>query len=160
MRETILWVLLSLLLMGSTVQAQHSIAREWNEILLESIRSDYARPTIHARNLFHISMAMYDAWAVYDSKTSTYFLGQTVDNYICPFNGISIPGNIEAAQKETLSYAVYRLFINRFKYAPGYTQLKINYDNFMVDLGYDINFTSEDYSTGSPAALVNPLILH
>ena len=49
-----------------TGNAQHTVARQWNEVLLESIRSDFARPPVHARNLFHISMAMYDAWAVYD----------------------------------------------------------------------------------------------
>jgi hypothetical protein len=44
-------------------QAQHSVARKWNEVLLEAIRNDFARPTVHARNLFHISTAMYDALA-------------------------------------------------------------------------------------------------
>jgi len=94
---------------------------------------------------------------VYDSKTSPYFLGQTVDNFSCQFNGIAIPQDIEAAQKETLSYAAYGVLNNRFRYAPGYTQLRINYDNFMAAQNYDINFTSTDYSTGSPAALGNYL---
>ena len=38
----------------------HSIARKWIDILLESIRNDFARPPVHARNLFHISAMMYD----------------------------------------------------------------------------------------------------
>jgi len=157
MKKTILWIILSVFFIGKDVQAQHSIAREWNEILLESIRLDLARPTIHARNLFHISVAMYDAWAVYDTKASTYFLGQNVQNFNCPFNAINIPTNIEAAQAETLSYATYRLLINRFKYAPGYSQLIVSYNNFMNTLGYDINFTSTNYATGSAAALGNYL---
>ena len=41
----------------------HSVARLWNEQALEAIRRDYARPTIHARNLYHLSVAMWDAWA-------------------------------------------------------------------------------------------------
>ena len=45
--------------------AQHSVARQWNGALLETIGSDYADPTIQARNLFHTSIALYDAWAVY-----------------------------------------------------------------------------------------------
>ena len=36
-----------------------SVARLWNEVLLYSIRNDLARPTVHARNLFHVSTAMY-----------------------------------------------------------------------------------------------------
>ena len=45
---------------------EKSISRLWNEILLDAIRGDFARPTLHARNLFHTSVAMYDAWAIYD----------------------------------------------------------------------------------------------
>ena len=30
-----------------------SVARIWNEVLLEAIRNDFARPTVHARNLWH-----------------------------------------------------------------------------------------------------------
>ncbi|TNF31616.1 MAG: hypothetical protein EP314_00730, partial [Bacteroidetes bacterium] len=51
---------------------QHSVARRWNEVLLEAIRNDYARPTIHARNLFHTSVALYDGWAVFDPVAETY----------------------------------------------------------------------------------------
>ena len=40
-----------------------SVGRAWNDVLLEAIRNDFARPTVHARNLFHISAAMYDAWS-------------------------------------------------------------------------------------------------
>ena len=44
----------------------HSVARQWNELQLQAIRKDYAFPTIHARNLYHVSVAMWDAWAAYD----------------------------------------------------------------------------------------------
>ncbi|MFM2228550.1 MAG: hypothetical protein RL664_1893 [Bacteroidota bacterium] len=46
-----------------SMQAQeYSVARQWDEVVLQAIRNDNARPTIHARNLFHIHAAMYDAW--------------------------------------------------------------------------------------------------
>jgi len=109
MKKLILCLLFPLLITYQNSNAQHSIARGWNEVLLESIRLDRARPTVHARNLFHISAAMYDSWAVYDSNASTYFLGQTTDGFYVPFDGITIPGNKLAAQQETLSYAVYKL---------------------------------------------------
>ena len=41
---------------ASNAYSQVSVAREWNEILLEAIRNDYARPTVHARNLYHHSI--------------------------------------------------------------------------------------------------------
>ena len=36
----------------ATVSATESVARQWNELLLESIRNDFARPTVHARIFF------------------------------------------------------------------------------------------------------------
>ena len=42
-----------------------SAARRWMEVLLQAVRDDFARPTVHARNLFHLSAAMYDAWAAW-----------------------------------------------------------------------------------------------
>jgi hypothetical protein len=41
-----------------------SVARQWNEVLLEGIRHDLARPTVHARNLSHASVMMWDSWAI------------------------------------------------------------------------------------------------
>ena len=38
----------------------------WDEALLDAIRRDVPAPTVHARNLFHTSAAMWDAWAAYD----------------------------------------------------------------------------------------------
>ncbi len=45
----------------------HSTARIWNELALQAIRQESPRPTVHARNLYHLSAAMYDAWASYDA---------------------------------------------------------------------------------------------
>jgi len=58
-----------------------SVARLWNEVLLESIRSDFARPTVHARNLFHTSIGMYDAWAAYDETAETYCLSSAATSF-------------------------------------------------------------------------------
>ena len=33
---------------------EHSIARQWDEVLLDAIRRDTPRPTVHARNLYHL----------------------------------------------------------------------------------------------------------
>ena len=50
---------------GVSPEEDASAARRWNEALLQSIRNDFARPVVHARNLFHVSAAMYDVWAAY-----------------------------------------------------------------------------------------------
>ena len=62
-----------------------SVARLWNEVLLFSIRNDLARPTVHARNLFHISAAMYDAWAIVNEEGSPYLIGNNVNGFYSEF---------------------------------------------------------------------------
>ncbi len=139
----------------SSLNAQHSVARDWNEVVLFGIRNDYARPTVHARNLFHTSAAMYDAWAVFDSIADPYFLGQTVDTFNCPFNGFTTSEDLDSARQEAISYAVLRLIIHRFANSPGAFAIQNEAYGLMVDLGYQPYFLGDDYSTGDPAALGN-----
>ena len=136
-------------------QNEPSVARLWNEVLLSAIRTDYARPTVHARNLFHTSIAMYDAWAVYDDRAETYLLGNTVGEFTCPFEGISTPRNTHRAREEAISYAMYRLLHERFRLSPGARTTIARIDAVLKDLGYDKAVTGTDYSTGLPANLGN-----
>lgn len=150
-------LLLVVLLNADVFPQQHSVARRWNEVLLEAIRNDFARPTVHGRNLFHTSVALYDSWAIFDPVAETYMLGKVVHGFDCPYNGIASPVDVQAAQEETMSYAAYRLLSHRFANSPGATGSQFRFDTLMTNLGYDINFTSVDYSNGSYAALGNHL---
>ena len=49
-----------------TADPTKSVARLWDEAILDAIRRDIPRPTVHARNLYHLSAGMWDAWAAYD----------------------------------------------------------------------------------------------
>ncbi|WP_208103851.1 FG-GAP-like repeat-containing protein [Flagellimonas ochracea] len=138
-------------------ESEHSVARQWNEVLLNAIRWDFARPTVHARNLFHTSMAMYDAWAIFEDKAETVFLGKTFGGYSCEFEGIVEPADVEDASEEIMSYAMYRLLNHRFAESPGATATLQITNNLFSSLGYDSNMTSTDYSSGSYAALGNYL---
>ena len=137
------------------VFAGHSVARQWNEVLLDAIRNDFARPTVHARNLFHVSVAMYDAWAVYDSEARPYLIGSTLGQYACEFEGVPIASDIQAAREEAISYAAYRVLIHRFLASPGAADSLASFNGLMDALGYDVLVTSTDYRSGSPAALGN-----
>lgn len=159
-RWTVTGLFIALLMAGcvsgsSNKASQPSIARQWNEALLSAIRMDFARPTIHARNLFHTSSAMYDAWAAFDPVAETYLLGKTLGGYTCAFNGLPAPVHAETARKEAISYAAYRLLSHRFKDSPGVFQSQPKFDLLLSDLGYDASVTSTDYSNGSAAALGN-----
>ena len=93
-------LLAALLAPLAMAHAQHSVARQWNDALLDAIRVDYARPTVHSRNLFHASVAMYDAWAAYDATAETYLLGQSVSGFFCSFSGVPTPSNVAAARDD------------------------------------------------------------
>ncbi|MEJ8566734.1 vanadium-dependent haloperoxidase [Elongatibacter sediminis] len=122
--------------------AEHSVARLWNEALLEAIRNDFARPTVHARNLYHLSVAMWDAWAAYDPRAQGVITNASMN-----------PGRNEAAREETISYAAFRLLTWRFAQSPGAADSLQSFVDLMVELGYDPDFTSTEGD--SPAALGN-----
>ncbi|MCC6462237.1 MAG: T9SS type A sorting domain-containing protein [Saprospiraceae bacterium] len=142
-------------LLATQAFAQPSIARIWNEAMIQSIREDFARPPVHARNLFHISLAMYDAWAAYDTIAEPYLLGKTVGGYSCVFDSVPVPADVESARRMAISYAAYRLLVNRFQYSPNSFVTQLRLYNLMISLGYDVNFTSTNYQSGNPAALGN-----
>jgi len=136
------------------VQAQHSVARQWNEKVLEAISNDLARPTVHARNLFHTSLAMYDAWAVYSDSADTYLLGKAVHGFENTLIPVPRPTDVKKAQETAISYAVYRLIRHRFAKSSRAEFIFEDVDNFMVSLGLDPNYTNENYVCG-PAAMGN-----
>mgnify|MGYP001394869291 CR=1 FL=1 len=139
-----------------SVAGNASIARLWSEVLLSAIRKDFARPTIHARNLFHTGIAMYDSWAIYDTGTSdTFLLGKAMGSSFTSFSGFTNLGNASENRSKTLSYAVYRLLKHRFKNSPGAIKSLALFDLLMDQMGYDKNFTSTDYSTNDPEAMGN-----
>jgi hypothetical protein len=152
MRKYTVLVFLCLLVVSATAQ---SVARQWNEEVLNAIRNDFARPTVHARNLFHTSVAMYDAWAVFDPYADTFFLGKTVGDYTCPFNGFSTSENVSEARNKAISYAVYRIILHRFENAPRRTEILESVTSLMAQLDYDVSNTSTNYENGDAAALGN-----
>lgn len=155
-RKFLFYLIISISLLNTNgILSQHSIARQWNEQLLDAIRLDLARPTVHARNLFHSSVLMYDAWAIFDDSARTYFLGKTLGEFTTNYTPISSPSNKDLATQEVLSYAVFRLLNHRFSNSPNAEETLNKFESFFDSLGYDKNFTATDYSTGSLAALGN-----
>ena len=136
--------------------ADISVARMWNEVLLDAIRNDFARPVVHARNLFHVSAAMYDAWAAYQPTASTYYYGKNLNQIPC--DSAPATRNVEnttRAQEISLSYAAYRLIRHRFEDSPGRIAIAENARTLMsaveVDPGIDLTdfesiATDEDYA--------------
>ncbi|MEY3850323.1 MAG: hypothetical protein RJA38_764 [Bacteroidota bacterium] len=150
----IFFILVNFVCVTSNAQ-EFSVARQWDEVVLQAIRNDNARPTIHARNLFHIHAAMYDAWALFDDNAKTYLIGQELNGFTSNFNGIVAPSDIQVAQEKAISYAAYRLIVNRYQFSPNWINTLTMANFVMVGLGYNTSITSTDYSDGDPAKLGN-----
>ncbi len=121
-----------------------SVARQWDEELLSAIRRDNPRPPVHARNLFHLSIAMYDAWAAYDA---------TAKPYLTPEHATST--DVERDRATAIGFAAYRVLSERYSaaLALGADASQASFDARLAALGYDQDFVSTDGS--SPAALGN-----
>lgn len=120
----------------------HSVARVWDEALLDAIRRDTPAPTVHARNLFHTSVAMWDAWAAYDPTAEGYFIKEKLQ-----------ADDVEAARDTAMSYAAYRLLLHRYSIAAGLQETFDELTSTMKSLCYRIDYVSTEGD--SPAALGN-----
>lgn len=156
-------VLAPVLLLSAAASAgatpEHSVAREWNEALLDAISVDFARPVVHARNLFHVSAAMWDAWAAYDDQADPYlhFERQSA-------------ADPQAAREAAISHAAYRVLRHRFASSPGNDpEDPDDPDNtlnrlraLMLDLGYDPDFNSTVGDAPEPLGIriANTYIAH
>jgi hypothetical protein len=119
-----------------------SVARRWDEALLDAIRRALPNPPVHARNLFHVSAAMWDAWAAYDPQAAGYFVKEK----------LTAP-DVTAARDEAISYAAYRVLTSRYIKAVGADQSLSEFDDVMDSLCYPLTVTTTDGN--SPAALGN-----
>ena len=140
---------------GAPAQPHHSVARKWNEVLLQAIRNDFARPTVHARNLFHTSAAMYDAWSAVTSSGDLWLLGRERAGETCSFDGFADAEDVQAAARAAISFAAYRMIRHRFRDSPGIADTYRDTDTLMQALSLDHGLDSLAYQSGSLEALGN-----
>ena len=102
-----------------------SIARIWNDAALDAIRRDLPAPGVHARNLFHVSVAMYDAWAAYETEADGYVVHEKV-------------GALDvAARRAAISHAAYRVLRTRYAVSVSSAVILAELDLTFSALGYD-----------------------
>src|SRR3989442_3757148 len=109
-KATLAFVLICSSTVVTRASAAQSIARVWDEQILSAIRIDTPHPPVQARNLFHLSVAMYDAWAAYDPVAIGYLYRR---KHTAPGQS---PADISAVRREA-SYAAYRLLKERYVYS-------------------------------------------
>src|SRR5947207_6691755 len=126
----------------SPAHAQWSVARLWDEALLDAIRRALPNPPLHARNLFHTSVAMWDAWAAYDPDATGDL-----------FTEKHTAGDVAAARDEAISYAAYGVLSARYIKAVGGDESLSEFADLMDSLCYPVTVKTTDGD--SPAAIGN-----
>ena len=119
-----------------------SVARVWDEVLLNLIRQVVPAPTVHARNLFHVSAAMWDAWAAFDDSADGYFVTDKLE-----------AGDVTFARETAISYAAYRILLWRYANVADLATASDELDATMASLCYRTDYASTD--GGTPADLGN-----
>jgi Na+-translocating ferredoxin:NAD+ oxidoreductase RnfD subunit len=126
---------------STSIRPGRSVARIWDAAAL-AVDPGRDDPAVQARNLFHLSAAMWDAWSAYEPKGTGYFLTEKHRT------GDPLP-----AQEAAISYAAYRLLLWRASYGPNMAAAFHRLTTTMRSLCYQPGFVSK--RGDSPAALGN-----
>ena len=118
-----------------------SVARIWDDAAL-AVDPGSDNPAAQARNLFHLSAAMWDAWAAYEPKGSGYFVTEK-----------HRAEDVLAAREAAISYAAYRLLLWRASYDANMGRAFDRLTATLRSLCYQPGFVS--VRGDSPAALGN-----
>ncbi len=119
-----------------------SVARTWDEQLLTLIRQVVPAPGVHARNLFHLSAAMWDAWAAYDPQADGYFVTEKLQ-----------AGDVKTGREAAISYAAYRILAWRYATVTDLPAATAQLDQTMARLCFKTDYTTA--ANDNPAALGN-----
>jgi hypothetical protein len=132
---------------GCTPADRHgrSVARLWDEATLSLIRQVVPAPTEHARNLFHLSASMWDAWAAYSPDADGYYVTEK-----------RTASDVTAAREAAISFAAYRLLLWRYGTVSDLGTARAELDAVMASLCYRTDFDSLEGD--SPAAFGNRIM--
>lgn len=129
---------------------ESSVARLWNEFMLDAIRKDFPDPTKHGRNLYHVSAAMWDAFWAYENeawaKAKPMFHREDVSEGDWGRDRL-------VAQKGAISHAAFTVLSHRYKDSPGAERSLFGFRWLMERLGFDPDDLSLEGM--SPAAVGN-----
>jgi hypothetical protein len=119
-----------------TADAGLSVARVWDEQLLSLIRQVVPAPGVHARNLFHLSAAMWDAWAAYDPTADGYFVDEK-----------HAASDIKAAREAAISFAAYDILQWRYATVADLAPAQAELDATLSSLCFDAQYRSTSADT-------------
>lgn len=155
-KKTILFFF-TLFVFNNVYSQQYSNARKWMDTLLEMVKVDGLGPTIEARNIFHTSIGMYDAWAIYDKKAEPYLVGKKIGDFQTTFDPSFLTKieNIDSVRQIAINYAAYHIIFYRYNEYSSKGRTMDHLDKLAAELAIDPHNTDMDYTTGKPEALGN-----
>src|SRR5262245_11713071 len=112
--------------------AQDTVVLQWNDALLQTVRTVPFLITARALAILHTSM--YDAWAAYDPIAIGTRFGSDLRR--------PVSEHTDAHKAQAISFAAYRALADLFP-----TQKTALFDPLMERLGYDPSDTTMDTST-------------
>jgi ASPIC and UnbV/FG-GAP-like repeat len=118
-----------------------SVAQVWDETAL-GVDPGGVDPAAQARDLFHLSAAMWDAWVAYDPKGNGYFITEKHRT-----------ADVQSAREAAISYAAYRLLLWRASYGANVGEAFDRLTATLRSLCYRPGFVGT--RGDSPAALGN-----
>lgn len=100
-------------------------ASQWNRVMQLAIIDGAPRPTVVSRSLYLVSAAMYDAWALYDSKATP--------SVVDPALRRPLAEQTEANQRAAVAYAGYHSVSTLF---ADYETETSNFRSLLANQGY------------------------
>lgn len=125
-------VALILFVVGQDAAGQTSSLKVWNEVVLEAIRNDLARPNVHARNLYHWSLGM--------ATLTQWSLGEEAPNWPStadlPVNEAGMEALAQDSNGLPMAAAAFthRFVDLRYAEAPGFAISAAHADAVLADL--------------------------
>jgi len=118
--------------------AEESAARVWNDAALNAIRRDFPAPTVHSRNLYHLSAAMWDVWASYEPTATGLFVNEERTSE-----------SLEIDRATAMSFASHRLLTIRYADSVGSPESLAEFDQVLKDLCLDPAAESDELGAAS-----------
>jgi len=97
------------------------MVRVWNDAALDAIRVDFPAPTVHARNLFHLSATLWDVWRAYepaDTAGTAIFSDER-----------RAADDVDAARDEAMAFAAHRVLTERYELSLARPATRLQLDN-------------------------------
>ncbi len=111
-------------------RTEESVAHVWTDALLFAIGHDYARPPVHARNIYHLAATMYDAWATFEPQARPLFLGSGM-HPACNVDGLEperLRKSSRAARERAIAQGAWHLLRHRYRDAADAPAVRAHLD--------------------------------